>query len=200
MPGNKALPEMPRLGMRMILPAEYDVMTWLGRGPQENYADRKTGYPIGLYTATVWEQFHPYVRAQETGNKTDVRWVALRNKAGEGLLITGEEPLNVSAWNFPLEDIDYVAFNTERRHGGSIIVATLYAYIRCESQCYNLAGRMTGDDRILVSPYLDFFPPLAGRKRKLFSGIGVNAEQCGRSIQKIQALNDFAFFRTCREV
>ena len=120
-PGNKALPEMPRLGMRMILPAEYDVMTWLGRGPQENYADRKTGYPIGLYTATVWEQFHPYVRAQETGNKTDVRWVALRNKAGEGLLITGEEPLNVSAWNFPLEDIDYVAFNTERRHGGSIM-------------------------------------------------------------------------------
>ena len=120
-PGNKSLPEMPRLGMRMILPAEYDVMTWLGRGPQENYADRKTGYPIGLYTATVWEQFHPYVRAQETGNKTDVRWVALRNKAGEGLLITGEEPLNVSAWNFPLEDIDYVAFNTERRHGGSIM-------------------------------------------------------------------------------
>ena len=120
-PGNRALPEMPRLGMRMILPAEYDVMTWLGRGPQENYADRKTGYPIGLYTATVWEQFHPYVRAQETGNKTDVRWVALRNKAGEGLLITGEEPLNVSAWNFPLEDIDYVAFNTERRHGGSIM-------------------------------------------------------------------------------
>ena len=56
-----------------------------------------------------------------TGNKTDVRWVALRNKAGEGLLITGEEPLNVSAWNFPLEDIDYVAFNTERRHGGSIM-------------------------------------------------------------------------------
>ena len=120
-PGNKSLPEIPRLGMRMILPAEYDVMTWLGRGPQENYADRKTGYPIGLYTATVWEQFHPYVRAQETGNKTDVRWVALRNKAGEGLLITGEEPLNVSAWNFPLEDIDYVAFNTERRHGGSIM-------------------------------------------------------------------------------
>ena len=52
-PGNKALPEMPRLGMRTILPAEYDVMTWLGRGPPENYADRKTGYPIGLYTACL---------------------------------------------------------------------------------------------------------------------------------------------------
>ena len=119
-PGDKALPEMPRLGIRMILPAQYDVMTWLGRGPQENYADRKSSAAIGLYTATVWEQFHPYVRAQETGNKSDVRWVSLYDKDGEGLLITGEEPLNVSAWNFPLEDIDYVAFQTERRHGGSI--------------------------------------------------------------------------------
>ena len=119
-PGNKPLPEMPRLGMRMILPAEYDQMTWFGRGPHENYADRKNGAAIGLYTATVWEQFHPYVRAQETGNKTDVRWVALRDHTGEGLLFIGDEPLHVSAWNFPQEDIDYVAFNTERRHGGSI--------------------------------------------------------------------------------
>lgn len=119
-PGNRPLPEMPRLGMRMILPAEYDQMTWFGRGPHENYADRKTGAAIGLYTATVWEQFHPYVRAQETGNKTDVRWVALRDHTGEGLLFIGDEPLHVSAWNFPQEDIDYVAFNTERRHGGSI--------------------------------------------------------------------------------
>lgn len=119
-PGNQPLPEMPRLGMRLILPAEYDRMTWLGRGPHENYADRKHSAPIGLYQASVWEQYHPYVRAQETGNKSDVRWVALRNAAGEGILITGEEPLNVSAWNFLQEDIDYRPFHTERRHGGSI--------------------------------------------------------------------------------
>lgn len=98
-PGKKPLSEMPRLGMRMILPAEYEMMTWLGRGPQETYADRKTGALIGLYNATVWEQFHPYVRAQETANHCDVRWVALRNAAGEGLLVVGEEPLSVSAWN-----------------------------------------------------------------------------------------------------
>ena len=120
-PGDKALPEMPRLGMRMILNSEYDVMTWLGRGPHENYADRKTSALMGQYTATVWDQFHPYVRAQETANKTDVRWVALRNQNGQGLLITGGEPLNVSAWNFPQEDIGYVPFNIERRHGGSIM-------------------------------------------------------------------------------
>lgn len=119
-PGEKQLPEMPRLGMRMILPAEYDQMTWLGRGPHENYADRKTGAAVGLYSASVWEQYHPYVRAQETANKCDVRWVALRNASGEGLLVTGEQPLSVSAWNFPMEDILYRPFNVERRHGGSI--------------------------------------------------------------------------------
>ena len=120
-PGKQALNEMPRLGMRMILPAEYEMMSWLGRGPQENYADRKTGALVGLYNATVWEQFHPYVRAQETANHCDVRWVALRNVAGEGLLVTGEDPLSVSAWNFPMEDIEYRPSQVERRHGGSIL-------------------------------------------------------------------------------
>lgn len=119
-PGAKALPEMPRFGMRMILPAEYDNMTWLGRGPHENYADRKSSAAIGRYEATVWEQYHPYVRPQETANKCDVRWVSFANKQGEGILITGEQPLNTSAWNFPMEDIAYVPFNTERKHGGSI--------------------------------------------------------------------------------
>ena len=120
-PGELSLPEMPRLGMRLVLDPAYDRMTWLGRGPQENYADRKTGALVGLYQASVWDQFHPYVRAQETANKCDVRWVALRNAAGEGLLFCGDEPLNVSAWNFPMEDIEYRPFNVERRHGGSIV-------------------------------------------------------------------------------
>lgn len=120
-PGNKALSEMPRFGMRMILPAEYEQMTWLGRGPQENYADRKTGALVGLYEASVWEQYHPYVRAQETANHCDVRWTALRNAQGEGILITGEQPLSISAWNFPMEDLEYRPSQVERRHGGSIV-------------------------------------------------------------------------------
>lgn len=119
-PGDKALPEIPRFGLRMVLPAEYEQMSWLGRGPQENYADRKTGSLIGLYKGTVWEQFHPYVRAQETGNKCDVRWMSFCNNKGEGLLIKGMQPLSMSAWNFPLEDIEYRPFDVERRHGGSI--------------------------------------------------------------------------------
>ena len=119
-PGQKPLPEMPRFGMRMIIPKEYDQMTWFGRGPHENYADRKTSAAIGFYQASVWEQFHPYVRAQETGNKCDTRWLTLCDKEQKGLLITGTEPLSVSAWNFMQDDIDYVPFSVERRHGGSV--------------------------------------------------------------------------------
>lgn len=119
-PGNKPLPEMPRLGMRMILKKDYDQMTWLGRGPQENYADRKSGYLIGKYSASVWEQYHPYVRAQETANKCDVRWFTLASKDGQGIKVEGNEPLSVSAWNFPQEDLYYVPSMIERRHGGCI--------------------------------------------------------------------------------
>lgn len=120
MPGNKALPEMPRLGMRMILKGDYDQMTWLGRGPQENYADRKSGYLIGKYSACVWEQYHPYVRAQETANKCDVRWFTLASKAGAGIRVEGAEPLSVSAWNFPQDDLLYVPSTIEHRHGGCV--------------------------------------------------------------------------------
>lgn len=120
-PGQKPLPEMPRFGMRMVLPGQYDQMTWFGRGPHENYADRKNSAPIGRYQASVWEQYHPYVRAQESGNKCDVRWLSLCDKEGRGLLVRGVEPLSVSAWNFPMEDIEYRPFNRERRHGGSIV-------------------------------------------------------------------------------
>ncbi len=120
-PGSKPLPEIPRFGMRMILKEEFEQMSWFGRGPHESYSDRKNSADIDLYKAAVWEQFHPYVRAQETGNKTDIRWVALQNIEGDGLLVksTGD-PLNVSAWNFPMEDIMYIPSNVKRVHGGSI--------------------------------------------------------------------------------
>lgn len=121
-PGTKALPEIPRLGMRLVLKGEYDQMTWLGRGPHENYWDRNTGADIDIYKATVWEQYHPYVRAQETANKTDVRWTALQNKNGDGILITTTSvPLHVSAWNFPMQDIMYIPSTVKNIHGGSIV-------------------------------------------------------------------------------
>ena len=120
-PGEKALPEMPKVGLYMVLKGEYDNMEWLGRGPHENYQDRNSGAAIDRYNGTVWEQFFAYNRAQETGNKTDVRWVALRNNDGNGILVKGAQPLSVSCWNFPQEELDYVPFLVKRKHGGSIV-------------------------------------------------------------------------------
>ena len=105
-PGSKELPEIPRIGMKMDLFPEFNHIAWYGRGPHENYWDRKTGAAVGLYKGTVDEQFHRYIRPQETGYKTDVRWVALTNKGGEGLLAVGMPHLSVNALHFYSKDMD----------------------------------------------------------------------------------------------
>jgi beta-galactosidase len=105
-PGALGLPDLPRLGMTMKLSDELQNMAWYGRGPHETYWDRKSGAKIGVYRGQVWEQYHPYVRPQENGNKTDVRWVALTNEEGVGLLAVGMPLLSVSAHRFGIEDLD----------------------------------------------------------------------------------------------
>ncbi len=120
MPGDMPLPEIPRFGMYLIAREDISKISWFGRGPHENYSDRKSSAAIGIYNSTVAEQYHPYVRPQETGNKTDVRWASFVNDDEKGILIKGEKPLNVSAWHFTQEDIDYVPFDIKRKHGGSI--------------------------------------------------------------------------------
>ena len=103
-PGENVLPELPRLGMRMQIPGEYENVKWYGRGPQENYCDRKTGALIGIYESTTAEQYVPYVSPQENGYKTDARWVALTNSEGTGLLAVGIPELSFSALNYTIED------------------------------------------------------------------------------------------------
>lgn len=118
--GDIPLPEIPKIGLYMILKGEYDQLEWLGRGPHENYWDRKTSALIDKYKGTVWEQFHPYIRPQETANKCDVRWFSLTNQQGKGVLIKGKQPLSFSTWNFPESELSYAPFLTEKKHGGSI--------------------------------------------------------------------------------
>ena len=103
---NKNLPEIPRFGMRMELEGVFDNLEYYGRGPQENYIDRWSGSFIGKYNSKVSEQFFPYLRPQETGNKTDVRWLTLASKEGVGLQITGTQPIAFSALHFAPEDLD----------------------------------------------------------------------------------------------
>ena len=103
---SKQEPMMFKFGMQMMLPKSYNQMEWYGRGPSENYWDRKDAAFVGLYKMSVRDQFHPYLRPQETGNKTDVRWVKLTDESGKGLLITGDTVLNISARHFLDKDLD----------------------------------------------------------------------------------------------
>jgi beta-galactosidase len=105
--GRENLPEMPRFGMQMQLPAELDNLTYYGRGPWENYSDRNTASFIGIYRSSVAEQTFDYIRPQENGNKTDVRWLTLTNNQGVGIQIKGLQPLSVKAAHNPASDLDF---------------------------------------------------------------------------------------------
>ena len=99
------LPRLPKLGLQLLLAPGFDNFTWYGRGPQESFIDMKTAADVGLYTGTVAQQYVPHVRPQESGNKADTRWAAVTNKAGAGLLATGDSLLNVSVRHFTTEDL-----------------------------------------------------------------------------------------------
>jgi beta-galactosidase len=100
------LPEIVRMGMNLQMPRRFDQMSWLGRGPHESYWDRKSSAFVGLYKGTVAEQYWPYLRPQENGNKTDVRWMTITDEAGNGLMFTGQPLLEVSAHHNIMEDFE----------------------------------------------------------------------------------------------
>ncbi|WP_099159685.1 glycoside hydrolase family 2 TIM barrel-domain containing protein [Virgibacillus ndiopensis] len=120
------LSEIPAVGMELTLPAEFEQMDWYGRGPESNYWDRKTGYPVGVYSSTVDDQFFPYVEPQETGNKTDVRWVTFTNKQGIGLMATGLPLLEVNALHYTEEDLESSAHPYELEKQEDIFVNLNY--------------------------------------------------------------------------
>ncbi|GHB16961.1 beta-galactosidase [Streptomyces viridiviolaceus] len=104
-PGAANLPYIPEVGTLLFLPRRLDRLHYYGRGPEENHWDRNTGTDVGLYSGTVAEQWTPYIRPQENGNKTDVRWAALTDARGVGLLASGEPLLEVNASRFTPEDL-----------------------------------------------------------------------------------------------
>ncbi len=114
------LPELMRLGMLMSLPKEMNNIAWYGRGPHENYIDRNQDAFIGIWNGLVENQAYPYYRPQETGNKTDVRWVSLTNAEGKGLLIEGEQALSVNALNNYPEDLD-PGMTKKQQHSSDIL-------------------------------------------------------------------------------
>jgi len=99
------LPELPRFGMRMALDASFDRVQWYGPGPEPTYSDRLL-LPVGLYEGAVADQFVPYARAQESGNKADARFIALTDAAGKGLLAVGSPLLSANALPFSHEAVE----------------------------------------------------------------------------------------------
>ncbi len=101
------VPEMPRVGTFMRLPNDFNRVKWYGRGPHENYCDRKTSAFVGIYEVSVDDLYVPYIRPQENGYHTDVRRLMIQSADGSGLLISGKPRICFSALPFPQFSLDY---------------------------------------------------------------------------------------------
>ncbi|MFA6870954.1 MAG: glycoside hydrolase family 2 TIM barrel-domain containing protein [Bacteroidaceae bacterium] len=103
---GKKVANLYRFGMQIQLPYEMDRSIFYGRGPIENYVDRNNSAFLGIYSLTAEEQFYPYIRPQETGNKTDIRWWKQVNRGGKGLAFVSEAPFSASALHYSIESLD----------------------------------------------------------------------------------------------
>ena len=97
---------MFRFGMQMQMPRSFDKVEYYGRGPVENYIDRKANVNLGIYRQSVAEQFYTYIRPQETGTKSDLRWWKTLNMAGRGIQVVASKPFSASALHYTIESLD----------------------------------------------------------------------------------------------
>ena len=106
-PGSSSLAEIPLVGTMMTLPNAFDRFTWYGRGPSENYIDRKLASDAGVYSKTVDENFFPYIQPQETGNHIETNWMKIVNKNNTGIMIVGDQ--------FEFSALRYTPFEMETK-------------------------------------------------------------------------------------
>ncbi len=103
---NAKISPMFRFGMQLQMPKTFETIQYYGRGPGENYIDRNHSEQIGLYRQSVADQFYSYIRPQETGTKTDIRWWKQINKGGSGLKFVADAPFSASALNYTIDSLD----------------------------------------------------------------------------------------------
>jgi len=111
---------LPRVGVQMLVDDDYDDVVWFGRGPGENYVDRKTGSAIGRYKANVEDMYVPYVRPQSCGNRSDVRWALLKN-GGRGLLVVPEVPMSITALHYTEQDLAAAKHPVDLKERGDVV-------------------------------------------------------------------------------
>lgn len=100
------VPMIPRVGLRMQLSDTFSNLTYYGRGPGENYRDRRTSQFFGQYSSPIKNLQEPYIRPQENNHRTDIYWCALTNKAEQGLLFVADKTFEMNASNYLLESLD----------------------------------------------------------------------------------------------
>ena len=110
---NAKVANMFRFGMQMQMPRSFDKVEYYGRGPVENYIDRKSNADLGIYRQSVAEQFYSYIRPQETGTKSDLRWWKTLNAGGRGIQVVAAEPFSASALHYTIESLDEGLFKQQ---------------------------------------------------------------------------------------
>lgn len=152
-----AMPYMFRFGMRWQTPKTYNRLTYYGRGPWENYEDRKDAAFVGLYQQSVEEQFYPYIRPQENGTKSDLRWWELTNAGGEGLKVVSPQLFSASALHYTIETLDD-GVAKHNRHSGELTEDNLTEccvdYRQSGVACINSWGALPEEEHRL--PYGDY--------------------------------------------
>jgi len=134
---SQGLAQLPRLGVTLALPKSLDTLTWLGRGPHESYVDRKRSADVGLYTGKVADQLENYVRPQDNGNKTDVRWAALTDAHGKGLMMVTDGTFSISAHHNTVQDFD------QARHPNELVPRNA-VYVCLDADHSGLGGNSCG--------------------------------------------------------
>ncbi len=104
--GKDLPPAIPKVGMSLQIPKAYETMTWYGRGPEENYWDRRQGITVGQYSGPIDSLWVNYPYPQENGNRSDVRWAAFTDGQGNGLMAVAGKKLSISAWPYSLQDLE----------------------------------------------------------------------------------------------
>lgn len=116
---NKNLSEIPRIGMSTILKGDLNHVEWYGRGPEENYWDRKTASFVGKYSDEVENMDTKYIRPQENGNRADVHWFTITNKQGDGIKFKSDNVFNFSVFPFKYSELSHYSEDTNK-HGSEI--------------------------------------------------------------------------------
>lgn len=146
-----------RFGMQMVMPKSFENISYYGRGPVENYIDRKWATELGVYNQTVTDQFYAYIRPQENGNKTDIRWWKQLNEAGRGLQFVAEAPFSASALHYTIKSLDS-GWEKKQEHSNEVEPADLTNFLIDKVQmglgCVDSWGAIPREEYML--PYGDY--------------------------------------------